>query len=114
MKITNSNDFQDLVMRTANSDLGHQGAVLNSALGIAGEAGEYVDLMKKAIYHGHALDVEKALLEIGDILYYCAWAAKLHGAELSTVMGMVIQKLQKRYPEGFSSEASINRPGKEL
>lgn len=107
--ILEANDFQQLVMRTANSNLGREGALLNSALGLAGESGEYVDLIKKAVYHNHKMDAEKAKLELGDVLFYAAWAARLHGFDLSEVMGAVIHKLRLRYPEGFNTEDSIKR-----
>lgn len=103
------NDFQKQVMRTANSDLSFKDAAANSSMGLAGEAGEYVDLLKKHLYHGHPLDVNKCKKELGDILFYVAWSAELHGLQLEDVMVSVIHKLKIRYPDGFTSADSILR-----
>ena len=78
-------------------------------LGIAGEAGEVADLLKKHLGHGHALDVDKLRKELGDVLWYTAMIAHRHGLALSEVAAANLHKLQKRYPNGFSSEASQAR-----
>ena len=79
------------------------------ALGLAGESGEVADLIKKHIAHGHDLDLDKLKKELGDVLWYIAGIAHLHGMTLSEVAIANIDKLLKRYPDGFSHEASINR-----
>lgn len=79
------------------------------ALGIAGEAGEVADLIKKHIGHGHELDKSKLVRELGDVLWYVAGLATVLGVPLSEVAQVNISKLSKRYPNGFSSEASKNR-----
>lgn len=103
------NEFQTAVMRTANSGLTEREAMINAAMGLAGEAGEYVDLLKKSLFHGHALDPIKAKKELGDVGFYLAWAAAVHGFELDDVMKTVIEKLKIRYPNGFNQEDSIAR-----
>ena len=79
------------------------------ALGIAGEAGEVADLFKKHVGHGHPLDVDKLRLELGDVLWYVAAIATMHGLSLSEVAEANLKKLEARYPNGFSTEASIAR-----
>ena len=79
------------------------------ALGIAGEAGEVADMIKKVVGHGHALDVPKLLKEIGDVLWYAALLSELVDAKLSQVAQLNIDKLRARYPDGFTQEASKNR-----
>lgn len=79
------------------------------ALGIAGEAGEVADLVKKHIGHGHPLDVEKLKRELGDVLWYVAGLAELHGLWLSEVATANIEKLETRYPNGFNTADSIAR-----
>ncbi len=81
----------------------------NCALGLAGESGEVGDIIKKHLFHGHPLDEEKLIKELGDVCYYLAWMCNALGTTLSVVMEENINKLRKRYPEGFSEEASINR-----
>ena len=79
------------------------------ALGLAGEAGEVVDLVKKHIGHGHELDKAKLCAELGDLQWYLAMIALYTGCSLSAVMTENVEKLRRRYPDGFSSEASRNR-----
>lgn len=103
------NEFQKEVLRTANNGLSDREALTNAAMGIAGEAGEYVDMLKKNFFHGHPLDELKCKKELGDIMFYVAWAAEVHGFSLDDVMNTVINKLRIRYPNGFNSEDSIAR-----
>jgi NTP pyrophosphatase (non-canonical NTP hydrolase) len=79
------------------------------ALGLAGEAGEVVDLLKKHIGHGHALDVGLLSKELGDVLWYVAALATQHNIDLGDVAEWNIAKLRRRYPEGFSEAASQAR-----
>lgn len=78
-------------------------------LGLAGEAGECADIIKKWCYHGHKPDKDKLIAELGDVLWYVAATCDLLGVSMEYVMTANIEKLKKRYPEGFSCEASINR-----
>lgn len=78
-------------------------------LGIAGEAGEVADLLKKVIGHGHPIDVAKLVKELGDVLWYVAVLASVYGVLLSDVAAANRAKLMARYPDGFSTERSINR-----
>jgi NTP pyrophosphatase (non-canonical NTP hydrolase) len=100
-------EYQLEAMRTHEDD----GPVrlASYALGIAGEAGEVADLVKKHIGHGHPLDQNKLKNELGDVLWYVAGLAHLHGLSLSDVAQANVDKLKLRYPDGFSSAASIAR-----
>lgn len=79
------------------------------ALGIAGEAGEVADLVKKELGHGHPRNPERMAKELGDVLWYIATLADNYGYSLAEVATMNIDKLKARYPGGFTEEASINR-----
>ncbi len=85
------------------------GELLNGALGLTGEAGEVADMIKKHIFHGHDLDKGALIKEIGDVCWYVALLCTSIGVDMASVMERNIEKLKTRYPEGFSSEASINR-----
>ena len=85
------------------------GELLNGALGLTGEAGEVADMIKKHIFHGHNLDKEDLVKEIGDVCWYVALLTTAIGEDLESIMSKNIEKLKTRYPEGFSAEASINR-----
>ena len=76
--------------------------LLNAAMGVGGEAGEYVDLIKKQEFHGVPADKMKVLKELGDILYYVTAAAKEHGFTLHDVAVENNRKLAARYPNGFT------------
>lgn len=79
------------------------------ALGLAGEAGEVADLLKKYVGHGHDLDRLKVQKELGDVLWYIAALATVLGIDLDQVAETNLAKLKARYPAGFSHEASRNR-----
>ncbi|MBU8576393.1 nucleoside triphosphate pyrophosphohydrolase family protein [Bacillus pumilus] len=84
-------------------------SLTNYALGLSGEAGEVVDLIKKHVFHGHSLDKDKIVKELGDVMHYVAGIATLLEIELPEVLEGNIDKLKKRFPEGFSVAASIAR-----
>lgn len=107
--------YQELALMTASAEsLVDSGTMLNAAaLGLNGEAGEIADHVKKVMFHGHPLDEatrDKIAKEIGDILWYCAMGARGLGLGLGEIAEMNVEKLKKRYPEGFSSDRSLNRP----
>src|SRR6266566_5002582 len=79
---------------------------LHAALGMATEAGEFVDLFKKAMFYnrGEPVDVLKVKEEVGDLLWYCALACNAYGLDMEVVMAGNIAKLKVRCPEGFSQE----------
>lgn len=100
--------YQAGAARTAPDDEGEKTlAVL--ALGVAGEAGEVAELIKKHVGHGHPLDKEKLTKELGDVLWYLATLAEVLGISFQDVADMNLEKLKKRYPDGFSHEASLGR-----
>ena len=82
---------------------------INAAMGLSGEAGETCEVIKKEFFHGHQTDVTKLIKEAGDVLWYLAFLAETYGFTLEEVATMNIEKLRKRFPEGFSTEASIER-----
>jgi NTP pyrophosphatase (non-canonical NTP hydrolase) len=79
------------------------------ALGLAGEAGEVVELVKKHLGHGHQLDKDKLTRELGDVAWYLAVLAMSQGINLSEIAARNLAKLRERYPAGFSHEASQQR-----
>lgn len=105
-KVTDLNDYQVKAMRTA-VDKGHD--LLNAALGLTGEVGEVVDIIKKHKFQGHELDREDMINELGDVLWYLTLTAEMIDVGLATVATKNIEKLLKRYPERYSDEQSRNR-----
>ncbi|TDQ39209.1 nucleoside triphosphate pyrophosphohydrolase family protein [Aureibacillus halotolerans] len=104
------NDYQNLSKRTLPGEhLSQVERVSNYAMGLSGEAGEVTDLLKKQLFHGHRLDPSALAYELGDVLHYVAGLATMHGLTLEQVATQNITKLAKRYPDGFSEEASRGR-----
>ena len=103
------NEYQELAMRTVNPELDKQDMLINSVMGLCGESGEAIDIVKKWFAHGHELDTEHFKKELGDIAWYLAEAATAIGVNLEDILEANIEKLRKRYPEGFETDKSINR-----
>lgn len=103
------NEYQRLAMTTLNPALSERDVLINGVMGLCGESGEAIDLVKKHLAQGHELDSAALAKELGDIAWYLAETAYALGYELETIFQMNIDKLKKRYPEGFSAEGSINR-----
>jgi NTP pyrophosphatase (non-canonical NTP hydrolase) len=108
------NAYQALAMRTMNSPLDRIKRKAMCALGVAGEAGEVADYMKKVLFHGISMDREKLVKELGDVCWYIATLAHECSIPLAEVLEKNIEKLKKRYPAGFSTEASIARADGEI
>lgn len=85
------------------------GGILNGCLGLAGESGEFCDMIKKWIFHEKPLDVEHAQKEIGDLLWYIAMICHSFKWDMDSIMEQNIEKLKARYPEGFDVMKSAHR-----
>ena len=99
-------EYQTNAQRT--SPAGHD-RVLNGVMGLNGEAGECIDIVKKAMFQGHALDREKLIYEGSDCLWYLAELATGLGISMNEMAERNIAKLRARYPDGFDADRSINR-----
>lgn len=103
------NEYQQLAMRSLNKDLSKKDVLINGVMGLCGEAGEAIDIVKKYLAQGHELDKEKLIKELGDVAWYLAETAYALDTDLETVFNLNIEKLKRRYPEGFEKEKSISR-----
>lgn len=102
-------DYQEAASRTDNLDLTEVEAQKCYAMGLAGEAGEVADYLKKVFWHGHKMERSKLVKELGDVLWYVAMVAFKFRITLSEVAKENVIKLRLRYGQRFSSEASVNR-----
>lgn len=102
------NEYQKNALRTANHTSASD-ALINSVMGLCGESGECVDMVKKYYFQGHELDTTHLAKELGDVAWYLALAAHSIGYDLETVLQMNVDKLRKRYPDGFDAERSLHR-----
>ena len=105
------NQYQTEAMRTASgiAVADNENLILNGAMGLNGEAGEVIDMLKKYMFQGHNLDIEHIAKELGDCLWYIAVCAKGAGYTLDEIAEMNVSKLHKRYPDGFEVEKSLHR-----
>lgn len=84
----------------------------NAAMGLCGESGEFIDLVKKILWHEKKVDYEtldKLQKELGDVLWYVALASDALNFHLDEVARTNISKLKKRYPDGFNPDMAQKR-----
>lgn len=98
------------VARTIPAGAAHRDHhLVNFALGVAGEAGEVADLIKKQVSHGHTPDPDSLIEELGDVLWTVSALARTLDVPLEEVARRHLAKLQRRYPAGFDTERSRER-----
>lgn len=108
------NEYHRLAMRTLNPNLDKKDVLINGVMGLCGESGEAIDIVKRWLAQGHELDKEHLAKELGDIAWYLAEAATALDIPLEDIFQANIKKLKKRYPEGFDAERSIIRPEEDI
>ena len=104
----NINNYQKEAMKTLNPELNKKDILINSVMGLCGESGEAIDIVKKWLMQGHDLDKNHLIKELGDIAWYLAEAATALNVPLDTILQGNLDNLPKRYPDGFNTSASIN------
>ena len=100
--------YQLQAMRTAKP-MEPADDLMHAALGLAGEAGEFCDAIKKHLVYGRELDRENAIEELGDVLWFVALGCTALGVSMSDVAQGNIDKLRKRYPEKYDDELAYRR-----
>jgi NTP pyrophosphatase (non-canonical NTP hydrolase) len=98
----NFEEYQTFSMRTAADSGDKQRDLIVSALGLAGEVGEVVELVKKDIGHGRKMDLVKLQAELGDVLWYLSDLASRYDLDLGQIAANNVAKLKQRYPAGFT------------
>lgn len=106
MNIEKFESYQEQIQRTRSFN---ETELANYTLGLVCEAGEFGDLIKKHLFHGHELDEEKVKSELGDVLWYLGNICNILDIKLEDIASGNIKKLKNRYPNGFSEQDSINR-----
>ena len=103
------NEYQKMALSTLNPALGKQDVLINGVMGLCGESGEAIDIVKKHLAQGHPLDREGLIKELGDVAWYLAETAYALDVSLEEVFQRNIDKLKARYPEGFDTRRSVER-----
>ena len=102
-------EYQKLAMKTLNPSLTKKDMLVNGVMGLNGESGEVIDVVKKHMFQGHELDKDKIKKELGDVMWYVAEVCEALDLSLDEVMEGNIEKLAKRFKDGFTVNESINR-----
>ena len=110
------NEYQEACLRTEPTDakVSKTCRLENGLMGLCGEAGEAMDILKKFLFQGHSLDKNHLAKELGDVAWYLAVSANAIGYDLDTIFKMNVEKLRARYPDGFNSELSVNRKSDDI
>ena len=95
----------------AKRNAGDEG-LMHAAIGISGEAGEILDAIKKHWVYGKPLDREHLIEEIGDTMFYMQALCNMLGTTVAECVVANVEKLNKRYPEGYTDAAAIARADK--
>lgn len=103
------NEYQKEAMATLNPALDKKDVLINSVMGLCGESGEVIDIVKKWLMQGLELDKEHLVRELGDVAWYLAEAATALDVPLEAVFQGNLDKLRRRFPNGFDTGASVNR-----
>ena len=103
------NEYQRLAMTTLNPALDRKEVLINSVMGLCGESGEAIDIVKKWLAQGHELDKARLAKELGDVAWYLAEAATALDIPLEEILQGNLEKLKKRNPEGFDAQKSMAR-----
>ena len=104
------NEYQKLASRTLRFDTSKYQWEQHALHGMVGEIGELHSIYQKA-YQGHKEEnvSEHKMKELGDLLWFIAEYCSSQDWLLDDVLEMNIEKLKKRYPDGFNSQQSIYR-----
>lgn len=102
-------EYQELAMTTLNPKLDKKDILINGVMGLCGESGEAIDIVKKWLAQGHELDRDHLVQELGDIAWYLAETATALDVSLEEVLQRNIDKLKKRFPGGFDAQKSRHR-----
>lgn len=105
------NQFQQEAARSFKPAESAKEALLDWCLGLGGETGEVLDLVKHNVFHHENSDKYKMELakELGDILWYVAAIATTEEIFLEDIVTLNVEKLNHRYGGEYSDQASLNR-----
>lgn len=99
-KSLNLKQYQKTVPFFANKFESLKDEISNWGLGLAGEAGDVAGCIKKTFFHQN--DQTTGIREnIGDMMWYTAMICNFFGWDLEEILAENIEKLKKRYPQGF-------------
>lgn len=84
--------------------------LVHGAIGVSTEAGELLDVVKKAMIYGKEPDLVNIKEELGDTLWYIGLMCIDLGCTFEDLFDMNWEKLKLRYEQGkFSEDSALNR-----
>lgn len=102
------NEYQEAAERTIDRNLVPPDRLAHALHTIAAECGEIHGVFQKR-FQGHRVEYDALLLEIGDLMWGIAELCTVLGEDMDNVAQMNIDKLKRRYPNGFEAEKSLHR-----
>lgn len=102
-------EYQQAAARTVNRSLSTGERLVDAAAGLAEEAGEVLGVVRKHMFMHHELDRARLVTELGDALWCLTGVATAVGVSLDEVAVANVEKLRRRYPDGYSDSASARR-----
>lgn len=108
-EIIDLDSYQSFTKITCNHELNQKETLITGVMGLCGESGEVIDIVKKWYAQGHDLDPNKIKDELGDVCWYISCICNALDININEVFQTNIDKLKKRYPNGFTIYDSINR-----
>lgn len=107
--LNDRNDYDSFTSKIT----GKQMRMMHAAMGISGEVGELIDVIKKHILYGKELDTKHLLEESGDVMWYFSILFDTLGTSFEEIMAINNAKLKKRYPQGFTEANALERLDKQ-
>lgn len=101
-------EYQAHARRTQNPELGGNETLEHALWGLASECGELCGIFQKHL-QGHPIEAADVRKEIGDVLWMLAELCDVLEMDLGQVAGENIEKLKRRYPNGFEAWRSVGR-----
>lgn len=102
------NHYQELAKRTINTDLTENKKLAHALYGLSSETGEISGIFQKEL-QGHEVRRDDLKEEVGDLLWFTAELCTVFGFDMDEIAQKNIDKLKKRYPDGFDEDRSVNR-----
>lgn len=100
------NEYQAFASQGIHDATLEREPIVGFALGLAGEAGEVIDDIKKRVFHGRKVPLEHTAEELGDVLWYVANIATAYNLNLEGILEENVRKLTARYPDKYNKEGN--------
>lgn len=83
--------------------------LIHAAMGMVTESAELMDMLKRHLFYGTAIDYVNAKEELGDNQWYVGLAIDILKTTMDDILTLNISKLRLRYPDKFDETAALNR-----